>query len=114
MKFYTTVALFAGLAAAAPVETSLGENFSIEEAAPFEIVADGSGSAKIVPVDLDARHVDLDARQSTSSSELEQGSSANCPEAILIFARGSTEPGNLVCYLLCDNDGNLLILFSNK
>ncbi|KAL2754919.1 carbohydrate esterase family 5 protein [Sodiomyces alcalophilus JCM 7366] len=37
----------------------------------------------------------LEARQSTTRDDLENGSSSNCPEAILIFARGSTEPGNM-------------------
>lgn len=91
MKFYATVALFAGLAAAAPVEIAL------EDAAPVEILPVDSVPVEVVPVDT--VHVDLEARQS-SSNQLEQGSSANCPEGILIFARGSTEPGNLVCSIL--------------
>lgn len=41
---------------------------------------------------------DLEARQILSSkSELESGSASRCPKAILVFARGSTETGNLVC-----------------
>lgn len=41
---------------------------------------------------------ELQARQLGSSrTELESGSSSACPKAILIFARGSTETGNLVC-----------------
>jgi cutinase len=40
---------------------------------------------------------DLQARQLLSSkSELESGSASACPKAILVFARGSTETGNLV------------------
>ncbi|KAF1922367.1 carbohydrate esterase family 5 protein [Didymella exigua CBS 183.55] len=40
--------------------------------------------------------IKLQARQlSTTSTELEDGSSSACPKAILIFARGSTEDGNL-------------------
>jgi hypothetical protein len=31
-----------------------------------------------------------------SKTELETGSSSACPKAILVFARGSTETGNLV------------------
>jgi cutinase len=42
--------------------------------------------------------IELQARQLESSrTELESGSSSACPKAILIFARGSTEIGNLVC-----------------
>ena len=41
--------------------------------------------------------IELQARQlGLSSTELESGSSSACPKAILIFARGSTETGNLV------------------
>lgn len=51
-----------------------------------------------LPVDIDAgTDVDVVARQSNSRNELETGSASNCPEAILIYARGSTEPGNVVC-----------------
>jgi cutinase len=42
---------------------------------------------------------DLEARQFGSigsKSELEQGNAGSCPKAILVFARGSTETGNLV------------------
>lgn len=40
----------------------------------------------------------LEARQllSSTSNDLEQGSSSNCPRVIFIFARASTEPGNMV------------------
>ncbi|KAF2124110.1 carbohydrate esterase family 5 protein [Dothidotthia symphoricarpi CBS 119687] len=39
----------------------------------------------------------VEARQfgSGTSNELEQGSSSSCPKAIFIFARASTEPGNM-------------------
>jgi cutinase len=40
---------------------------------------------------------DIEARQlGSSKNELETGSASNCPKAIFIFARGSTETGNLV------------------
>jgi hypothetical protein len=40
---------------------------------------------------------DLEARQlSSSKTELEDGRAGACPRAILVFARGSTETGNLV------------------
>lgn len=32
-------------------------------------------------------------------TDLEDGDSSKCPKAILIYARGSTEPGNIVCNL---------------
>ena len=38
----------------------------------------------------------LEARQSTTRNDLEDGNSSNCPSAILIFARGTTEAGNMV------------------
>ena len=45
--------------------------------------------------------IEIQARQLGSSrTELESGSSSACPKAILIFARGSTETGNLVCFIL--------------
>jgi hypothetical protein len=71
MKIFT-VALFAALAAASPI--------IIPESAAIE---------------LQARQLGL------SSSELESGSSSACPKAILIFARGSTETGNLVSLDSC-------------
>ncbi|KAF3036268.1 hypothetical protein E8E11_005792 [Didymella keratinophila] len=61
-----TVAFFAALAAASPI--------IIPESAAIE---------------LQARQLGL------SSTELESGSSSACPKVILIFARGSTEIGNL-------------------
>jgi hypothetical protein len=52
----------------------------------------------------------LDARQfgisSSTSSDLERGTSSNCPKAIFIFARASGEQGNMVCLLLFTNDPN--------
>jgi hypothetical protein len=38
----------------------------------------------------------LKARNLLNRNDLENGDSSNCPTAILIYARGSTEPGNLV------------------
>ncbi|KAK7215356.1 hypothetical protein V2G26_003359 [Clonostachys chloroleuca] len=43
------------------------------------------------PLDME----NLETRQSSTSTDLERGSSSNCPSAILIFARGSTEIGNM-------------------
>ncbi|RBA20532.1 cutinase [Fusarium proliferatum] len=37
----------------------------------------------------------LQARDLLNRNDLENGDSSNCPTAILIYARGSTEPGNL-------------------
>lgn len=39
---------------------------------------------------------DLEARQLGSRTELESGRAGSCPRGILIYARGSTESGNLV------------------
>jgi cutinase len=38
----------------------------------------------------------LEARQSLTRNELTSGSSSSCPGVIFIFARGSTESGNMV------------------
>jgi len=39
----------------------------------------------------------LETRQSsTTRTELESGSASACPKAILIYARGSTQSGNMV------------------
>lgn len=38
----------------------------------------------------------LEARQSSRRTDLENGSSSNCPKVIFIFARASTETGNMV------------------
>lgn len=74
MKSFT-IAMFAALAAASPL---------------------------IIP---ESAAVELEARQLGSSrTELESGSSSACPKAILIFARGSTETGNLVCLDRCPQD----------
>lgn len=67
MKFLSSIALLAGLASAAP------------------------GPVDLAPVDLDDRQLVTSTR-----NELERGSSSNCPEGILVFARGSTEIGNMV------------------
>lgn len=50
-----------------------------------------------VPVTRDEALAAVEARQSSSRNDLEKGSSSACPKAILIFARGSTELGNMVC-----------------
>jgi cutinase len=49
------------------------------------------------PVEVEAL-AELQARQILSSTrnDLETGSASNCPKVILIFARGSTEIGNMV------------------
>lgn len=71
MKFLSAIALLAGLAAAAPAP------------AP-------------APVDFEPI-LDLEGRQlSSTRNDLERGSASACPDGILIFARGSTEPGNIV------------------
>jgi hypothetical protein len=74
MKFFA-VSLLASLAAASPIAAPEPSNNEIE---------------------------DLVARQliGGSRTELESGSSSACPKAILVFARGSTETGNLVSHRL--------------
>jgi len=48
------------------------------------------------PVAVDTSEIALEVRESIiSRTALETGSSSACPKAILIFARGSTEPGNM-------------------
>ena len=40
----------------------------------------------------------IEARQlSSTRNDLESGNASNCPSVILIFARASGEPGNMVC-----------------
>jgi cutinase len=62
--------------------------------------------ASALPVEQETRDVtevsgvQLETRQSTTRNDLESGSSSRCPEAILIYARGSTEPGNMVSCVL--------------
>lgn len=81
MKLSISLALIAGLAIAAPVDVD-----SVDLAA-----------TDLSAVDFDEfHHAGLEARQSTSENQLEQGSSSSCPAGILIFARGSTESGNMV------------------
>jgi cutinase len=47
-----------------------------------------------VEVSEDVSH--LEKRSFLNQNDLEAGPASQCPEAILIFARGSTEPGNMV------------------
>ncbi|EEY23076.1 cutinase [Verticillium alfalfae VaMs.102] len=74
MKFLSIVTVLVTLAVALPVEPAA------EEA---EVLVSRNELAV------------LEARQSSTRSELESGSSSRCPRAILIYARGSTEPGNM-------------------
>lgn len=73
MKFFAA-SIFASLAVAAP--------FAAPEPTDAEIEA------------LIARDA-LVTRQIGSKNELEQGAAGSCPKAILVFARGTTEQGNL-------------------
>ncbi|KAL6703108.1 hypothetical protein ACN47E_010170 [Coniothyrium glycines] len=71
---YLAISILAALAAAVP--------YTVPEISIDEIEA------------IHAR--ELNARQfGSSGTELERGSSSACPRAILVFARGSTETGNL-------------------
>ncbi|KFA69456.1 hypothetical protein S40285_04613 [Stachybotrys chlorohalonatus IBT 40285] len=72
MKFFAALPFIAGLVAAAPLDLA----------------------AAVAEVEV--RDVELETRQtSTTSNELTLGLSSRCPQAILIFARGSTELGNM-------------------
>lgn len=52
------------------------------------------------PTDLVVRETSkVDALGLITRTDLEDGDSSKCPKAILIYARGSTEPGNIVCNL---------------
>lgn len=68
MRSFTIVSLFTALSLASPIAVPVPEPELIH----------------------------LEARQSSTRNELETGSSAACPRAIFIFARASTEPGNMV------------------
>ncbi|KAG6361933.1 hypothetical protein INS49_010162 [Diaporthe citri] len=71
MKFLAIISLCAALVAAAPVE------------APIEVA-------------VDAGVADLEVRQTgLTRDELQSGSSSACPRVIFIFARASTELGNM-------------------
>jgi len=61
------------------------------------LAAAGIASALPAPAPVDVEVADIEARPlSTTRNELESGSSSNCPRVIFIFARASTEPGNMV------------------
>lgn len=78
MKFFTTFSLFGALAAALP--TLSPEH--VEAIRSWDLVADNTRA--------------LEARQSSDvRNELQTG--GTCPPVILIWARGSTEEGNMVC-----------------
>lgn len=65
----------------------------------FSIIAFLAATAAASPIiTSEPAAVELQTRQvGIASNELESGSASACPKAILIFARGSTETGNLVC-----------------
>ncbi|KAH8724171.1 cutinase 1 [Phaeosphaeriaceae sp. PMI808] len=51
--------------------------------------------AAATPISSPEVGIELVPRESVSKTELESGSASACPKAIFIFARGSTEGGNL-------------------
>jgi cutinase len=60
----------------------------------LSIVTLAAGIVSAAPA-VDAETRSIEARQSSSRSDLESGSSSNCPSVILIFARASGESGNM-------------------
>jgi cutinase len=82
MKTFAVLSILLSLTVASPVAI----------AAP---VADAAAEPIVLP-EAENEIVQLQARQSTSRNELENGRAGSCPTAILIFARGSTEIGNMV------------------
>lgn len=72
MKFLAIISLCAALVAAVPIES------------PVEVAVDASVA------DLEVRQTGL------TRDELQSGSSSACPRVIFIFARASTELGNMV------------------
>lgn len=72
MKFLAIISLCAALVAAAPID------------GPIEVAVDPSVA------DLEVRQAGL------TRNELETGSSSACPRVIFVFARASTELGNMV------------------
>lgn len=72
---------------------------ALAAASPVLVVAPASAVEVERAIEIQSA---IDARQisSTTRTELESGS-APCPKAILIFARGSTESGNMVSQRMC-------------
>jgi cutinase len=70
MKFFATLSLLAGLATALPT------------------------AVEIAPA---ASEEGIEARQLFGNTRNELQTGGTCPRVIFIFARGSTESGNLVC-----------------
>lgn len=68
----------------------------------FSTLALAASLVSAAPLEGAPEARDLEARQSSRRNDLENGSSSNCPEVILIFARGSTESGNMVRTLFRD------------
>jgi len=80
MRFFTTFSLFGALVAALPALSPE----HIEAIRSWNLVADSTRA--------------LETRQSSNvRNELQAG--GMCPPVILIWARGSTEEGNMVCDL---------------
>ena len=68
----------------------------------FLTLLSAAGLVAALPAPPPAAELDntaqIEARQlSSTRNDLENGNAANCPSVILIFARASGEPGNMVC-----------------
>lgn len=61
----------------------------------FHILAFTASLVAALPAQIAAEGSELEKRQSSTRNDLESGSSSNCPGVIFIFARASTEPGNM-------------------
>ena len=78
MKFISTIAALAALATALPTAV---DTVTVEEVLSWKLLAERSSQ--------------LDERASSNvRNELQSG--GTCPQVIFIFARGSTEDGNMV------------------
>jgi cutinase len=72
----------------------------------FLTLLSAAGLVAALPAPPPAAELDntaqIEARQlSSTRNDLENGNAANCPSVILIFARASGEPGNMVCRSPC-------------
>ena len=63
----------------------------------FTTVSLLAGLGAALPTAVEVNEAVIEARQSSSNTRNELQNGGTCPRVIFIFARGSTESGNLVC-----------------